>query len=155
MSTINFKCSVEEQENVKKLFWNILYEHYMNTVFPNTNIEYKDEGKEIYSNRMKELMEAELYKVEDTEDCVEIEFDSTENAGFLIADHVYKTNMGYNDQGLTFLKPIFDELIKQMPNICFEAQCECYDNWVSEEYSCSYDGQYFECDAEWMEDEEF
>jgi hypothetical protein len=59
--------------------------------------------------------------------------------------------MGYSDDGLTFLKPVFDELMKELPDVCFEADCECFDKWTSDEYSCSYDGKTFECNAEWME----
>ena len=153
MSVINFKCSFEKKEEVKNIFWTILQNHYLSTVRPNTNVEYNDEGKEVYFNRMNELMENELCKVNDLENGIQIEFDSTEDAGFSIADFVYKTSMGYSDNGLTYLEPVFDNLIKQLPDIDFDAECECYDNWVSEEYSCSYIDGYFECDAEWMNEE--
>lgn len=46
-------------------------------------------------------------------------------------------------------------IMKAFPDVCFEAECECYDNWVSEESQCSYDGEEFECDAEWADFEEF
>jgi hypothetical protein len=154
MSVILFKCENERKEDVKRKFFNILHDHYSDTVFPNTNVEYKHEGKDVYAERLMELMKSELCKVDDTDDGVRFEFDSTEDAGFTIAMGVYGTGMGYSDQGLTFLKPVFDALMKEMPDICFEAECECCDNWVSEEYSCSYDGETFECDAEWMDYEE-
>lgn len=154
MSIINFKCSSEKKENVKNTFLKILQKHYLNTVHPNTRVKYDDEGDKVYEMRINELMKTELCKIENTEDGIQIEFDSTEDAGFSIADYVYNTSMGYSDEGLTFLKPIFDEVINQMPDICFEAECECYDKWVSEEYSCSYDGENFECNAEWMEEDE-
>ena len=117
-------------------------------------MKYENEGKEVYAARLNELMEKELCKVEETEEGISVEFDSTEDAGFSIADNVYGTNMGYSDNGLTFLKPVFDELMKQMPDVCFEAECECSDSWVCEEYSCSYDGEIFECDAEWFGEDE-
>ena len=151
MSVINFKCSDDKKENVKNICWSIIQKHYLSTVHPNTRVKYTNEGIEIYKKRLDELMNDELCSVEYTEDGVSFEFDSTEDAGFLIADCVYKTNMGYSDDGLTFLKPLFDELIIQMPNICFDAECECDDKWISEEYSCSYDGEVFETDAEWVE----
>jgi hypothetical protein len=154
MSVINFRCTSEQKEDVKKKVWNILHEHYSSTVFPNTRVKYEDEGEDVYSSRLNKLMESELCKVEDTEEGIQFEFDSTEDAGFSIASAVYGTGMGYSDDGLTFLKPVFDALLKELPEICFEAECECYDKWVSEEYSCSYDGTNFECDAEWMEFEE-
>jgi hypothetical protein len=154
MSVILFKCGIERKEDVKKKCWAILHDHYSGTVFPNTNVDYKHEEKDVYAERLMELMKSELCKVDDTEDGVRFEFDSTEDAGFTIAMGVYGTGMGYSDQGLTFLKPVFDALMKEMPDICFEAECECCDNWVSEEYSCSYDGENFECDADWMDYEE-
>ena len=154
MSNILFKCENERKEEVKKTFWKILHDHYANSVFPNTRIKYDHEGWEVYDKRLDELMEAELCKVECTDDGVRFEFDSTEDAGFSIAGSVYGTGMGYSDDGLTYLKPMFDALIEQMPDVCFEAECECYDKWVSDEYECSYDGENFECNAEWMEFED-
>ena len=121
MSVINFKCSPEMREEVKTKCWNILQEHYFGSVFPNTRVEYKHEGKDVYLQRLNELMQAELCKVDDTEDGVRVEFDSTEDAGFSIASGVYGTGMGYSDDGLTFLKPVFDELMKELPDICFDA----------------------------------
>lgn len=154
MSVIVFKCEDDRREDVKNKFWEILRDHYLGTVYPNTRVKYDNEGEEVYAKRMDELMKDELCKVENVDEGVRIEFDSTEDAGFSIADGVYGTGMGYSDEGLTFLKPLFEELIKQMPDICFEAECECYDKWVSDEYECSYDGECFECNAEWMDYEE-
>ncbi|MEE0965551.1 MAG: hypothetical protein U0L85_00705 [Bacilli bacterium] len=96
-------------------------------------------------------MKNELCKIEDTDDGICVEFDSTEDAGNSIASEVYGTGMGYCDLGLTYLKPLFNKIVKTFPNITFEADCECYDNWVSEEYHCSYDGENFTTDAEWAE----
>lgn len=156
MSTIIFRCEEERKEELKSGVWRILHEHYSDTVFPNSNVKYEDEGSEIYTQRLYELMETELCKIDDTEDGVRVDFDSTEDAGFTIACGVYGTGMGYSDQGLTFLRPVFEAIMKEFPDVCFEAECECYDNWVSEEYQCSYDGECFECDAEWAEfDEDF
>ena len=154
MSVILFKCGDERKEDVKKKCWEILHDHYSDTVSPNTRVKYEHEGHDVYSERLKALMEESLCKIDDTEDGVRFEFDSTEDAGFMIADSVYGTGMGYSDDGLTFLKPVFDALIQELPDVCFEAECECYDKWVSEEYSCSYDGENFECDADWMDFEE-
>ena len=152
MSVIGFKCSDERKDEVKKIVWNILKNHYLSSVFPNTRVQYEHEGDEVYAKRMDELMRASLCKFEDTEDGVRFEFDSTEDAGFEIADCVYGTSMGYSDEGLTFLKPVFDAFIEQMPDVCFEGECECFDKWVSDEYHCSYDGETFECDSEWMDE---
>jgi hypothetical protein len=151
MSVIVFKCGEERRAEVKKTCFAILHNHYSNTVFPNSNVDYENEGKDVYADRLTELMKSELCKIDDTEDGVRFEFDSTEDAGFSIAMGVYGTGMGYSDQGLTFLKPVFDVLVKELPDVCFEAECECFDKWVSEEYHCSYDGECFECDAEWMD----
>ena len=155
MSAIAFKCEEKRKEEVKQKFLEILCEHYYNTVAPNTNVKYEDEGKDVYMQRIRDMMDGFLCKAENTKDGVRVEFDSTEDAGFEIAMGVYGTGMGYSDNGLTFLKPLFDELINQMPDVCFEAQCECFDNWAAEEYTCSYDGENFECDAEWMDEEEW
>lgn len=154
MSVILFKCEEERKEELRSKCWQILHDHYSGSVFPNTRVKYENEGEDVYAKRLNNLMKSELCKIEDTEDGVRVEFDSTEDAGFSIADSVYGTGMGYSDEGLTFLKPVFDELMQQMPDVCFDAECECYDKWVSEEYHCSYDGENFECDAEWMEYEE-
>ena len=153
MSVILFKCGDERKEEVKKKCWEILYDHYSGTVFPNTKVKYEHEGHEVYSERLKTLMKESLCKIDDVEGGIRVEFDSTEEAGFMIADSVYGTGMGYSDEGLTFLKPVFDGLIQELPDVCFEAECECYDKWVSDEYHCSYDGENFECDAEWMDHE--
>ncbi len=154
MSVILFKCSPEKKEDVKKNVWNVLHQHYSGTVYPNTRVQYEHEGDEVYAARLHDLMKASLCKIEDKDNGIRVEFDSTEDAGFEIAHCVYGTSMGYSDEGLVFLKPVFDAFIKTMPDICFEGECECSDKWTCEEYHCSYDGENFECDAEWMEWEE-
>ena len=148
MSVINFKCEITRKEKLKIGVWNILKEHYLGSVYPNSNVKYEDEGENIYTERLEALMKEELCKIEDTEDGVCVEFDSTENAGFSIAGGVYGTGMGYQDAGLTYLRPVFEEIIKAFPDVCFEADCECYDNWISEEYGCSYDGKEFVSEEE-------
>lgn len=154
MSVINFKCSPEQREEVKTKCWNAVHEHYSDTVYPNTNVKYENEGAAVYNKRLDDLMQSELCKVEETDDGLRFEFDSTEDAGFSIASGVYGTGMGYSDNGLTFLKNLFENLIKAMPDITFEAECECCDNWVSEEYTLVYDGSELSGDAEWFEYEE-
>ena len=154
MSIVLFKCEDKFKEELKIGVFKILHKHYLNTVSPNTHVKYKDEGEGVYSHRLNELMKTNLCNIEDTDNGISLEFDSTEEAGFLIADSVYETSMGYSDDGLTYLKPLFDNFIKEFPEICFEAECQCYDKWISEEYNCSYDGKTFECDAEWMDFEE-
>lgn len=151
MSVINFKCAPEKREEVKQKCWEIIHKHYSDSVFPNTKVEYKNEGKDIYNRRLTEIMQSELCNVEETDDGLSFTFDSTEDAGFSIAMGVYGTGMGYSDNGLTFLKPMFNALLENLPDVPFTAECECCDNWVSEEYSCSYDGETFETDAEWDE----
>ena len=152
MSIIYFKCQPNVKEELKNGVWKILHEHYFCSVFPNTRVKYEDEGEEVYRKRLDELMKVELCKVRDTEDGICVEFDSTENAGFSIADSVYGTYMGYCDDGLTYVTPIFKEIIKVFPNICFEADCECMDKWICEEYHCSYDGEMFVSEQEEYEE---
>ena len=154
MSVINFKCAPDKREFVKKTCWEIIRTHYLDTVYPNTNVKYQNEGKEIYLERLNELMKTELCKTEETEDGLSFEFDSTEDAGFSIAMGVYGTGLGYSDNGLTFLKPIFTALVEQLPDVSFEAECECSDNWVCEEYTCTYDGKELTGDAEWFDYDE-
>ena len=153
MSIISFKCEKEKKESVKEKVWEILRNHYFTTVSPNTRVKYEYEGDDVYLKRLDELMRDELCKIEDTAEGICVEFDSTEDAGFSIADEVYGTGMGYCDDGLTYLKPMFEKIIKELPDICFEAHCECDDKWVSEEYDCSYDGENFFSESD--EDEDF
>ena len=86
------------------------------------------------------MVSEKLCVFEDTEDGLSVEFDSTEDAGFFIADEVYHTSMGYSDNGLTFIDPIFTAIVKAFPDICFEADTVCSDKWVYEENHYSYDG---------------
>lgn len=154
MSVIVFKCVDENKAAIKKKVFDIIHNHYSGTVFPNTKVKYDHEGEEVYSQRLTELMNESLCVFEDVPEGIRVEFDTTEDAGFMIADCVYHTGMGYCDEGLTYLKPLFDEFLEKMPGVCFEGECECSDKWVCDEYHCSYDGENFECDAEWMEYEE-
>ncbi len=65
----------------------------------------------------------------------------TEDAGLVITNDVYHTQMGYRDEGLTFVDPIFEEIVKQFPGICFEADVECDDGLAFFELHFSYDGE--------------
>ena len=65
-----------------------MHEHYLNLVYPNSNVKYEDEGEKVYSERLDILMKEELCKITDTEDGMCVEFDSTEDAGFSIAGSV-------------------------------------------------------------------
>ena len=154
MSVILFKCSSERKEYVKKNVWDILHKHYSESVYPNTRVKYEHEGDEVYAARLQDLMKASLCKIEDKDNGIRVEFDSTEDAGFEIASSVYGTGMGYSDEGLVYLKPVFDAFIETMPDIPFEGECECCDKWTCEEYNCSYDGSVFKCNAEWAEYDE-
>ena len=155
MSVITFQCDESNREIIKEKFLKALHEHYSGSVYPNTKVKYEHEGEEVYAARLTELMNNELCQCTIEDESIKFEFDTTEDAGFSIASSVYQTGMGYCDEGLTFLKPLFESIVKALPDVTFEAQCECYDKWNSEEYCCSYDGETFECDAEWMEYEDF
>ena len=141
MSTIVFHCKLEEMEEIKKGVRSILKNHYFTSVYPNTKVEYDNEGEDVYLARLEELMDSELCTISDTEDGFTVEFDSTEDAGFLIADHVYRTSMGYSDNGLTFIDPVFDSIVEGFPDVLFEADTICADQWVYEENHYSYDGK--------------
>ena len=140
MSTITFVCSDNQKEALRSGVWELILEHYLGTAFPNSNEEYEREDEEVYRERMDQLMQAELCKINDTDDGVEVEFDSTEDAGFSIASSVYGTGMGYSDQGLTYLFPLFKEIAKKFNTICFEADTECIDKWVEIYNHFAYDG---------------
>lgn len=160
MSIINFKCESEMKETLKTSVWKIIREHYLTTIYPHTmdQKEWKRESEEVYNERMDEIMKAQLCNVMDTDDGFSFEFDSTEDAGFFIADDVYQTGPRYMDDGLTYLHPIFEKIMKDFPDVCFTAHCECYDKWSGEEYDCSYDGKEFvseeceESEEDWCEE---
>ena len=142
MSSILFSCTNEQKDALKTGVREILRNHYFSTVRPNTNVEYKDEGKEVYLARLDELMKkGDLCQIEDADTGITVEFDSTEDAGFSIAEEVYHTSMGYSDNGLTWVDPIFEAIVEKFPGICFEADVECSDKWVYEENHYSYDGE--------------
>ena len=98
------------------------------------------EGKEVYRARIDALMLDELCSIADGEDSIAVEFDSTEDAGFAIAERVYGTGMGYSDEGLTCLPPLFKNIAKEFPGICFEADTECIDKWAEAYDHFSFDG---------------
>lgn len=139
MSTIFFHCKSEEKEELKKGIWSILQDHYFTSAYPNSNVQYDDEGETVYLARLEELMDRELCNIDDIEDGFELEFDSTEDAGFAITDNVYHTLMGYRDEGLTFLDPLFEKIVKAFPGISFEANTISADEWVYEEDEYSYE----------------
>ena len=141
MSTITFCCSEKDKDALKAGVLEILRNHYFITVHPNTNAKYENEGEEVYRERLNQLMKNKLCQFEETEEGVLVEFDSTEDAGFAIADEVYHTAMGYSDNGLTYIDPIFEAIVKAFPSVSFEADTECADNWVYEENHYSYDGE--------------
>lgn len=140
MSTIVFVCETEKRDILKTGVWEILRTHYFQTVFPNTKVKYENEGKEVYLKRLDSIKDS-LCTFTDTDNGVTIEFDVTEDAGFAITDNVYHTLMGYSDEGLTFVDPVFEEIIKNFPGICFEADVECDDGSTFFELHFSYDGE--------------
>ncbi len=140
MSIINFICDNTKKEALKAGMWELIREHYLSTAFPNTNAEYSRESKEVYRARLDELMRETLCRIDDTENGVAVEFDSTEDAGCSIASSVYGTQMGYSDQGLTYLMPLFRNIAEKFSDVLFEADTECVDNWVKAYNHYSYDG---------------
>ncbi len=147
MSTISFVCSDLQKEELKAGVWELIREHYLGTVFPNSNVEYKNEGVDVYKERMGELMKAELCTISDSDDGITVEFDSTEDAGHSIAMSVYGTNMGYSDQGLTYLFPLFKKIAEKFSSICFEADTECIDEWAEAYNHFAYDGSVLTVDG--------
>jgi hypothetical protein len=111
MTTINFICDENQKSKVKNGVWEIIRKHYFETVTPNSNVEYEDEGEKVYLERLDELMKSTLCKISDNEKGVLFSFDSTDEAGYAIASDVYGTNMGYHDEGLTFVNTILCLLI--------------------------------------------
>ena len=140
MSTIHFICNNQEKENLIKGVSSILFNHYFSTVSPNSNVEFDYEGDDVYRNRLRDIFD-KLCTFEETEQGVLVEFDSTEDAGFIIAAEVYHTSMGYHDDGLTYIDPIFDSIIEKFPTVLFEADTVCADKWAYEENHYSYDGK--------------
>ena len=141
MSIINFTYVEDNKQDVINGVWEIIKEHYFSTAIPSSRTQYEYEGKDIYLERLEELMKSELCEVDDTDDGFYIAFDSTEDAGFAIVRDVYKTGGGYNDNGLTFVNHIFTAIVKKYPDIVFDAECVCIDNWVDMECNFSYDGK--------------
>ncbi len=147
MSTINFICSDTRKEELKTGVWNIVREHYLSTAFPNSNVKFEYEGKDVYRPRMDQLMQDELCRIDDTDSGITVEFDSTEDAGFSIAASVYGTDMGYSDQGLTYLFPLFKKIAGEFSDVCFEADTECVDKWVEAYNHFAYDGNVLTVDG--------
>ncbi len=147
MSVINFVCNENVKNEVKEGVWEIIREHYLSTVFPNSNVKFTYEGKGVYRPRMEELMKAELCTVSDTDDGVSVEFDSTEDAGNAIAATVYGTGMGYSDQGVTHLFPVFKKIVEKFPGVCFESDTECINEWAETYYHFGYNGEVLTVDG--------
>ncbi len=147
MSTINFICSDTQKKNLKAGVWEIIREHYLSTAFPNSNVEFKYEGKDVYRPRMEELMKDGLCTIEENDSGITVEFDSTEDAGFSIAQSVYGTDMGYSDQGLTYLFPVFKIIAEKFSDICFEADTECINEWAESYNHFAYDGSVLTVDG--------
>ena len=98
MSVIHFTCEPERREELKTGVWAIVREHYLTTVYPHmmdSKNGEKKESEEIYIERLNELMKTNLCVVNETEEGLDFEFDSTEDAGFFIADDVYQTGPRY------------------------------------------------------------
>ena len=146
VSVIKFVCSEEQKQDIIKGVWNIVKEHYFSAATPNNTIKYEYEGEDIYLERLDALMQSELCAIAADDDGFSFTFDSTEDAGMAIAENVYGTSMGYCDNGLTFVNPIFEAITKRYKDIPFEAHCECYDSWVSVECDFSYDGKTLKID---------
>lgn len=140
MSTIKFTCDESQKESIKKGVWSILKNHYFTSAIPNTNVEYEDEGDEVYLVRLDDLMKDRLCQVEDTGSGISVTFDSTEEAGFSIASEVYGTSKGYGDNGLTSIESVFEEIFEQFPSVPFDAHAKCADKWRCVEYDVSSDG---------------
>ena len=152
MSTIKFRCTDEQKLLLRLGIFEIMENHYFKSVHPNTNAEYEDEGEAVYRERLKKLVSEKLCVFEDTEDGLSVEFDSTEDAGFFIADEVYHTSMGYSDNGLTYIDPIFAAIVKAFPDICFEADTECSDKWIDEENHHGMAEQILSADTDYADD---
>lgn len=146
MSEIRFVCSDSQKEEVKAGVWELIREHYLSTVFPNSNVQFEYKGKPHY-RPLEKLMESELCKVEETDEGITVDFDSTEDAGDSIAESVYGTDMGYSDQGLTYLFPLFKKIVEKFPDICFAADTECIDKWVEAYNHFEYDGNVLTVDG--------
>jgi len=147
MSTIAFVCDAESKDTIKAGVWEILRAHYLRTVFPNTKVKYEKEGKEVYLSRLDSIKDS-LCSFTDTDDGVTVEFDVTEDAGFAIVNGVYHTSMGYSDEGLTYVDPIFKEVVKRFPEVCFEADVECDDGYSCFDLHFSYDGKTLTSDGD-------
>lgn len=141
MSTIRFNADKSEQSFLKRGVWDMVKEHYFTSVYPNTLVKFDYEGEDIYLERLEKLMQEELCEFKEEDDCLIFEFDSTEDAGFSIADSVYHTPMGYSDNGLTYLDGLFVNIARAFPNITFESETECSDEWVCYEPHYAYDGK--------------
>ena len=147
MSVIEFDCHGPEKNDVKNGVWKIIQDHYFQTVFPNSKVRYEDEGKEVYLDRLSGLMKNSLCKAYDKDGGVAIEFDFTEDAGFQITSEVYHTSMGYNDNGLSEVVPVFEKIIELFPGVTFESDIEIDDGENYKQQHYYYDGQELTCNG--------
>ena len=95
MSTIYFECKNETKEALAKKVFEIIKDHYFETVEPPVGTSREAENDETYITRLTQLMNDMLYKTSDSDEGIVVEFDTTEDAGFAIAENVYKTSNGY------------------------------------------------------------
>lgn len=140
MSTIYFECESEIKETLSKTVFEIIKQHYLSTVKPAPGEAYEREAVEVYDSRLEQLMKEQLCSTSYSEEGVNVEFDSTEDAGFAIAEKVYKTGNGYRDYGLTNVGIIFEEIIQQFKDVHFTADVYVQDKYVDKECTYSYDG---------------
>lgn len=141
MSTIYFECDSEIKNQISKSVFQIVKQHYLNTVAPPPDKTFERESDEVYDSRMEQLMKDQLYRSSDSEEGVTVEFDSTEDAGYAIAENVYKTGNRYRDYGLTNVGVLLEEITHQFENVKFTAEIYIQDKYVDEECTYVYDGE--------------
>lgn len=141
MSTIKFVCENEQKEQLKKFVWEQIRLHYYLNVAPNSQVTYENKGKEVYLSLLDKLMESELCQVSDQPYGILFELETTEDAGYAIAESVYGTLMGYNDSGLGSLNDLFEKTAEAFPDVFFEADIEIFNKWCEGEVHALYDGE--------------
>ena len=63
MSVINFQCDKEFIQELKTSVWEIIRQHYLDSVSPHTMDNVEKESKETYIERLDALMKKELCKI--------------------------------------------------------------------------------------------
>ena len=142
MSTIYFECKNETKEALAKKVFEIIKDHYFETVEPPVGTSREAENDETYITRLTQLMNDMLYKTSDSDEGIVVEFDTTEDAGFAIAENVYKTSNGYRDYGLLNVGLVLDKIVKEFPDVEFHADVYVQDKNYEEECTYDYDGTY-------------